>query len=532
MTEPALDVREISLALLDDNPDNPRQGMEAGPLEELENSIRKHGVLQPILVRPLESGRFGIVLGHRRTRASRRAGKETIPARVRAYSDADAINAALAENRVREDVTALEEATSVAKLLADGEPANSVAASLGITVARVRRLGNLSTLATTWREALEASPYSALWTEGLLEMVALVAPAIQEDLLASLDPVTSDPPSRADLRALIADLCRRLDSAPWDLDDPDLAPELVACSGCPNRSDVSGGLFDQLLDTSAPVGAARCRDSSCWSQKGAAYLLSRLEDYRSSFGADHEGDPVLIHDSNQTGGILRSWPGPEVPLGSLDYEEVRGAAAVRATPALVATGKRQGETIRVRVLVSDRVDPGEVGRQRRNAPKPEPGTLQDLEAREAHLANRRGAWVVDHVRDQLARAIEEQETLSGEMAPDANPAEVLRLIAKHGADPLEVQPADQATEGEIADLLALHGVAARMLPRLRRTGFDQLKGKRDLAVELGGIVLGIHRDQLAQDAVEAVPVPQALKALEDRLERAAEAPEAPDEPEA
>src|SRR5262249_1790398 len=74
----------LPLELIDPSPRNPRQRFEEGALTELAESIRAHGVLQPILVRPKARDRYSIIAGERRVRASLEAGRTTIPAIVRA----------------------------------------------------------------------------------------------------------------------------------------------------------------------------------------------------------------------------------------------------------------------------------------------------------------------------------------------------------------------------------------------------------------------------------------------------------------
>ena len=85
-------------------------------LEELANSIRAQGVMQPIVVRPIAAGRYEIIAGERRWRASQQAGLETIPAMVREVPDEAAIAMALIENIQREDLNPIEEAVALQRL--------------------------------------------------------------------------------------------------------------------------------------------------------------------------------------------------------------------------------------------------------------------------------------------------------------------------------------------------------------------------------------------------------------------------------
>ncbi|MGX5217259.1 MULTISPECIES: ParB/RepB/Spo0J family partition protein [Pseudomonas] len=94
----------------------PRRDMDPAALEELAQSIKSHGVMQPIVVRPVDQGRFEIVAGERRWRASQQAGLDTIPAMVRELADEAAIAMALIENIQREDLNPIEEAMALQRL--------------------------------------------------------------------------------------------------------------------------------------------------------------------------------------------------------------------------------------------------------------------------------------------------------------------------------------------------------------------------------------------------------------------------------
>jgi ParB family chromosome partitioning protein len=104
-------VRVIPVDRIEQNPDQPRMIFEEEALQELAASIREHGVLQPILVRPLGNNRYQLIAGERRWRASKLAGHETIAALVEEIDDDTALEIAIIENLQREDLSPLEEAT-------------------------------------------------------------------------------------------------------------------------------------------------------------------------------------------------------------------------------------------------------------------------------------------------------------------------------------------------------------------------------------------------------------------------------------
>ncbi len=103
-------VRIVPIDRIDPNPKQPRVLFEESALEELASSIREHGVLQPILVRPIGPNRYQIVAGERRWRASRLAGLVSIPALIEEIDDDTALEISIIENLQREDLTPLDEA--------------------------------------------------------------------------------------------------------------------------------------------------------------------------------------------------------------------------------------------------------------------------------------------------------------------------------------------------------------------------------------------------------------------------------------
>ena len=110
-------VREIPLTQIEVNPFQPRTEFSEEELQELADSIAKIGIIQPITVRTIEGGRFQIISGERRFRASKRAGLTSIPAYVRETDDQGMIEMALVENIQRSDLNAIEIALSFQRLL-------------------------------------------------------------------------------------------------------------------------------------------------------------------------------------------------------------------------------------------------------------------------------------------------------------------------------------------------------------------------------------------------------------------------------
>ena len=110
-------IKSIALDRIEPNPNQPRTNFDPDALHELANSIREHGVLQPILVRPLGENRYQLVAGERRWRASKEAGQPTIQALVEEIDDDTALEIAIIENLQREDLSPLEEATMYDRMI-------------------------------------------------------------------------------------------------------------------------------------------------------------------------------------------------------------------------------------------------------------------------------------------------------------------------------------------------------------------------------------------------------------------------------
>jgi len=111
---------EIDIAQIDPNPRQPRTEFEDESLAELTASIRELGVLQPLLVRAMPSGRFELIAGERRLRAARAADKSSVPVVIVETDERGSLERALVENLHREDLNAIEEAAAYKQLIEDG----------------------------------------------------------------------------------------------------------------------------------------------------------------------------------------------------------------------------------------------------------------------------------------------------------------------------------------------------------------------------------------------------------------------------
>jgi ParB family chromosome partitioning protein len=147
-------LREIDIDRILPNAQQPRKSFDEAGLAELADSIRAHGVVQPVIVRPLEDGFFQLIAGERRWRASQLAGLTRVPAVVREADEHSALELALVENLQRADLNPIEEAEAYHRLIVEfGLTQEEVARRVGknrATIANMLRLLRLPAEVQDW----------------------------------------------------------------------------------------------------------------------------------------------------------------------------------------------------------------------------------------------------------------------------------------------------------------------------------------------------------------------------------------------
>ncbi len=174
-------LRSVRLSQVEPDRRQPRKDFDRDKLSELADNIAKMGVLQPILVRPSESGRYTIVAGERRWRAARLAGLTEVPVIIRELTDAEAAQIALVENLQREDLNPIEEAEAFRRLRTEfGMTQEAVAEAVGKSRAAVANSLRLLELPERAAEAVRTGKLSV----GHAKVLCGVADeAKQEELL-------------------------------------------------------------------------------------------------------------------------------------------------------------------------------------------------------------------------------------------------------------------------------------------------------------------------------------------------------------
>ena len=157
----AASAQEIPIDRIDPNPYQTRRHINEIALEELTESIRASGVVQPVVLRPAANGRFQLVAGERRWHASKRAGKTSIPAVVRQISNEQAMEITIIENLQREDLNPVEQARAFERLSREfGMTQEQIAARTGKDRASIANFIRLLKLPGQVQNALEAGTLS------------------------------------------------------------------------------------------------------------------------------------------------------------------------------------------------------------------------------------------------------------------------------------------------------------------------------------------------------------------------------------
>lgn len=182
--ERGVTLREIPVDLIQRGQYQPRLEIRAEKLEELAESIRAQGVVQPIVVRPLSAGgRFELIAGERRWRAAQLAGLDAIPAVVRDVADQDAMSIALIENIQREQLNPIEEALALDRLVREfGMTHQAVAEAVGRSRAAVSNLMRLLELDPEVRQRVEQGELEMGHARALLAL----EPSLQRQAAATI----------------------------------------------------------------------------------------------------------------------------------------------------------------------------------------------------------------------------------------------------------------------------------------------------------------------------------------------------------
>lgn len=327
----------IAIDTIQESATNPRRTFDEGKLQELAESIRTNGLIQPVTVRPNSDG-FEIVAGARRFRAAQLAELFSVPARIVDIDDAQTLEWQLVENSQRVDVHPYEEAQGFERLLAmpgydvatlvekSGKSASHVYARLSLlqlipSIAEAfsaeRITASHANLLARLPQESQAEAYEQCWRKDWQETEAHLLPA--KNLSAWI---------QANLYLSLAD-------APFDREDPTLNPVAGACVNCPRRSGYNTSLFSD-------VQGDQCLDGPCYQIKINAHIDREVA-----------ARPELVQIENGYRRVTEQRPGA-VQRGhfreiehSENVDAEPGATCEAARPALIVYGRRVGTTLMV-----------------------------------------------------------------------------------------------------------------------------------------------------------------------------------------
>ena len=259
----------ISINKIELSNTNPRKSIDSKALEELSQSIKEHGILQPILVRPINSSlvepweQFELVCGERRYRAAKLAGLEEIPVNIRVLTDDEAFELQIIENLERKDVHPLDEADAFKKMLDSGKyTIEDIAAKMAKSESFIVQRLKLVDLVEVLRDDFLAGYFGI----GHAILLARCDEFKQFDAYEEAQMQNSDPDygTVKELRESIEGDSYLLTDAKFDLSDTKLN-NTCACDVCPKRSGANPVLFEDMQED-------RCFDEKCFDAKNEAFI--------------------------------------------------------------------------------------------------------------------------------------------------------------------------------------------------------------------------------------------------------------------
>jgi ParB/RepB/Spo0J family partition protein len=357
----------IALAAIAPSATNPRKRFDQAGLDELAESIKRHDVIQPILLRPNgKPGHYELVAGERRYRAALAAGLTDIPATVRELSDSDVLEIQVIENLQRKDLAPLEEAEGYERLLKCAHPSGQrwtveeIAGKVGKSKAYVYAKMKLLALCPEARKALDAGKLSE-------STALLIARVPVHDLQRKATKEITEVPSwrggtamsyREAADHLQRNYMLRLEQAPFDVKTVYFKPGgakaiATACGECPKRTGNQPELFADV--TSADV----CTDPTCFAAKREAHQVAEREKLIAA-GREvitgKKAKEILPHEySGAEGGYAKLDERHPTDAKYRTYRQILGKDAPVST--LVEVEDHHGEMKLVEVVRKDEIKP-------------------------------------------------------------------------------------------------------------------------------------------------------------------------------
>jgi len=286
---------ELTLDVIEPSAGNPRRHWNKAEDAELMASIATHGILTPLLVRPMpEAGKYQIAAGHRRFEAAKKLGLVTVPVQVREMEDQEYFEILHVENLQRQDVHPLDEASGFKELLDHGGyDVITLSARIAKSEAYVYQRLKLNDLIKESQKLFLGNRIGF----GHAVILARLDKKQQKDILANHLFTHQDEP--VSVREL-SDYVRRflyldLGNVPWALDDSELVAEAGGCSACPKRTGSNPSLFTDMQHDI-------CTDRACFEKKMQAHIQKRFDSQPgllafSEYMANHKKDSPVQTDA-------------------------------------------------------------------------------------------------------------------------------------------------------------------------------------------------------------------------------------------
>lgn len=260
--------RQINIEKISFSETNPRKEFNKNSLNELAESIKQNGVIQPIVVRKGEGNTFELVSGERRVRACKIAGKKTVPALVRKLTDEQVLEIQYIENLQRRDVHPLDEANFIEGMLETGKyTLDTIADKIGKSRAYVVQRHSLTKLQTEVRKKYAAGEIEL----GHALLFSKFTPESQNKLLTYIQN-SYRMPTVADLKTYVNQhFMTNINDAPFSKKDAQLLPEAGSCEACQKRTGNAEDLFAEFS------GKNLCTDGTCYKEKLRLHVEQQIE---------------------------------------------------------------------------------------------------------------------------------------------------------------------------------------------------------------------------------------------------------------
>ncbi len=338
--------RNLPLTQLQESPTNPRRRFDERNLNELAESFKAQGILQPLLVRSSEKDRYEVVAGARRYRAAKLASLNEVPVRIVELSDAAVRESQLTENLLREDVHPYEEALALFGLLqlaGAHYDISSISARLGKSPTYITTRIRLTELAPSIAEAFLADQIGV----GHALEISKLPQAQQEKAFDAVFRTVWNGGTHSrvvlplrDFTAWIQqNILLSLDSVPFDKNDATLVPEAGSCAECPKRTGFNTLLFGEMSNRD------QCTDAVCLNNKMGRFVERQIAEkpklVQITTARVPQGDSAVLPRTRYVALQLAKGNQSKQPLSP--YQK----PCKHMTEAIVVDGAERGLTVKV-----------------------------------------------------------------------------------------------------------------------------------------------------------------------------------------